>query len=421
LALASLLTMLLGFGGLLGWAAAARLESAVPAAGSIVSKGKRKTVSLLEPGILRSLAVREGEAVAAGQVLLLLDDSQARSQVEQALIRIVSAEARAVRLQAEMAEAPQLVFPAALRAQAPEAIAAPLLAAETTLFASRREAYLGAAEVQRRRIAQLRQQASASRAQIQATTTRLHLLRQEHGGVRELLASGYATRNRAMELQRNIAELEGNGGALEAKLAEIQQAIAQAELELLNLGVIRRNEAALDLQAAVTELADGRARLAAAEEVLRRAVVTAPETGVVTDLRFFTPGSSITAGQPVLDIVPQADELLAEAAVSPLEIERVALGQPTNLRLTAFPHRRVPPLPGEVVYVGADRQVNTQGQPFFLVRARLDPAAVAALPPDVVLAPGMPTDLLILGRARSPLDYFLSPLFDSMRHALREE
>ncbi|MBK1662312.1 HlyD family type I secretion periplasmic adaptor subunit [Paracraurococcus ruber] len=421
LALASLAVVLLGFGGLLGWAAIARLESAVPAAGSLVAQGKRKTVSLLDSGILRELRVREGAPVAAGEVLLLLDDSQARALVEQSLIRIVSAEARSIRLRAEMEEAPALLFPEGLQRLAPPAIAAPLLAAERTLFASRRESYEGSVAVQRRRIAQLHQQIAASRAQIQATGTRLALLRQELAGVRDLLANGYATRLRHMELQRAIAEQEGNVGELEARAAEAAQAVAQAELELLNLASTRRNEAALDMQAAVTELADARARLSAAEELLRRSVVTAPEDGVVTDLRFFTPGSSITAGQPVLDIVPAQDALLVEAAVSPAEIERVAVGQRVNVRLTAFPHRKVPPLPGQLVYVGADRQVNPQGQPFFLVRARLEDGALRDLPPEVALSPGMPADVLILGRARSPLDYFVSPLLDGMRKALREE
>jgi HlyD family secretion protein len=421
LALASLAVVVLGLGGLVGWAAAARVETAVPAGGSIVSQGKRKTVSLLDGGILRSLLAQEGDRVAAGQTLLLLEDAQARALMEQAQIRLVAAEARLVRLHAELEDRRDFRFPESIAALAPAAVTRPLLAAEAALFATRWEAHEGAIGLRHTRIAQLRQQMAAHQAQARAHATRLRLVQQELAGVQELLARGFAPRIRALDLQRTVAMHEGEIGELEARAAEAAQVIVQTELEILNLHAERRNAAAQEIQDAVAQVADGRSRLAAAEELLRRTVVTAPEDGVVTELRFFTPGSSVVAGQPVLDIVPALDELLVEAAVNPAEIERVALGQRVNVRLTAFPHRRVPPLPGTLVYVGADRQVNTRGEPFFLVRARLAAEAVATLPSGVTISPGMPADVLIIGAARSPLDYVASPLLDGMRRALRED
>jgi HlyD family secretion protein len=213
----------------------------------------------------------------------------------------------------------------------------------------------------------------------------------------------------------------GEIGELDARAAEAGQAIAQAEHEMLNLRTTRRNEAAREMQDAVAQVAEGRARLAAAEDILRRTVVTAPEPGTVTDLRFFTAGSSIVAGQPVLDIVPVDDALLVEAAANPADVERLAVGARVNVRLVGFSHRRVPPLPGHLVYVGADRQVNGRGDTFFLLRATLDDGALSALPSGVSLAPGMPADVLVIGAERSALDYLLSPILDSLRHAMREE
>jgi len=421
LALAGVATMLLGFGGLGGWAAVAKLESAVPASGTLVVQSKRKTVSLLESGILRELLVSEGERVSAGQVLFRLDDGQARAAVKQARARLIGAQARVARLAAELDEKEAFDLPEALRAEAADDIAAPLLAAEAALFEARRASFDGAVAVQQRRIAQLEQQIAAFRAQGAAHGARLSLLRQELRGVNELLARGFATRTRALELQRAEAQLVGEIGELDARAAEAGQAIAQAEHEMLNLRTTRRNEAAREMQEAVALVAEGLARLAAAEDILSRTIVVAPEAGVVTDLRFFTAGSSIVAGQPVLDIVPADDGLLVEAAVNPADVERLVPGARVNVRLIGFSHRRVPPLPGHLVYVGADRQANARGEAFFLLRATLDEGALAALPRGITLSPGMPADVLVIGAERTALDYLLSPILDSVRRAMREE
>lgn len=421
LCLAGAATMLLGFGGLGGWAAVAQLESAVPASGTLVVQSKRKTVSLLESGILRELLVAEGDRVEAGQALLRLDDGQARAAVKQARARLISAEARVARLVAELGEEERFVIPEALRRAGEDDTIAPLLAAETALFEARKASFEGAVAVQARRIAQLEQQITALKAQSAAHGARLGFIRQELRGVNDLLARGFATRTRALELQRAEAQLVGEIGELEARAAEAGQAIAQAEHEMLNLRTTRRNEAAREMQDAVGQVAEGRARLAAAEDILRRTVVLAPEPGTVTDLRFFTAGSSIVAGQPVLDIVPVDDVLLVEAAANPADVERLTPGAPVNVRLVGFSHRRMPPLPGHLVYVGADRQVNGRGDTFFLLRAMLDEGALANLPPGIVLTPGMPADVLVIGRARSALDYLLSPILDSLRRAMREE
>lgn len=301
LALVGLLVVLVGFGGLIGWAVVARLDRAVPAAGQLAVQSKRKTVTLLESGILRGLRVVEGQRVEAGDVLLLLDDAQPRAILAQAWARTVAAEARIARLAAEMEDRAAPEFPRSFPSGVEEAMAEPLVAAEAALFAARREACERAVAVQRRRIAQLEQQFAAHEAQAAAHRRRLALVQTELRGTTELLARGFATRTRALELQRLVAELEGQIGERDARAAEARQAIAQAELEILNLHTSRRNEAAREMQDAVSRLAEARAQLAAAQDLLARTVVVAPETGIVTDVRFFTPGSSVGAGQAILD------------------------------------------------------------------------------------------------------------------------
>lgn len=419
LALAAALVLGLGVGGMLLWAATTPLERAVIAQGALVAEGKRKTVTLLEPGILRELLVREGTPVAAGQVLLRLDTTQAEAAANQARTQSRTAAMRVARLAAEQREAREVVVPASLAAAAAaDPATAALVEAEGRLFAARRAAFEGALAVQERRVAQLQEQIAASRAQHAATETRLRTTREELSGVMQLLARGFAPRTRALELQRAEAELVGNLGQHAAKEAETREAIAQAELEMARIRLDRASEVARDLGDAQALAADAGERLRAALDLLARREVAAPEAGTVTDIRFFTPGSSIAGGQPVLDLVPADDRLVVEAQIAPSEIEQVRVGQRVRVRLSAFRQREAPLVEGRLLYVSADRQTDARGNAFFLARAELEGAGEAAQ--GVPLAAGMPAEVFVLGERRPALDYLLRPLTDSMRRALRD-
>ena len=140
----------------------------------------------------------------------------------------------------------------------------------------------------------------------------------------------------------------------------------------------------------------------------------------MTDFKFFTPGSSIVAGQPVMDLVPDTQHMLLEGTVAPWDVEHLAIGQRVNVRLTAYKARRVPVITGRLTYVGADRQMDANNSPVYIVRAEVDPDALRDKP-GVVLLPGMPADILIVNGARSVLDFLVSPITDGISHAMKEE
>ncbi|MBV9748066.1 MAG: HlyD family type I secretion periplasmic adaptor subunit [Acetobacteraceae bacterium] len=420
-ALASALTVALGFGGLGTWAGLTRLDSAVPASGEFVAAGKRKTVSLLDSGILKELLVKEGDRVAAGQPLFLLDDVQTSAARDQAKAQYWGAVARTARLEAETQDRRTLDVPAVLIAEAGrDPAVASLLQAERALFASRWDTFDGSARITARKVQQLQTEAASLQTQVQALSTRLSLTEEEARGVDTLLRDGFAPRTQALEMHRAIAELQGALGDAAGRLEQTREAIEQTKLELTNLAETRRSDAAKDLQETKATIADAVQRLRAAESLLERSVVLAPEAGAVTDIKFFTPGSSITAGQPVLDIAPSDDRLLIEAEVVPTEIEHVHLGARVNVKLSAYKAHRVPSLEGRLVYVAADRQQDAHGDPVFLVRAELDRDALKPFPGVAVYA-GMPADVLIIGRERTVLDFIISPIRDGMRHGMHED
>ena len=188
-AICSALTLLLGFGGLTAWAAITHVESAVPATGFVISGTKRKTISLADPGILHDLLVHEGDKVVAGQVLLRLDEVQARAARNQAYVQYWSAVARAARLAAEAMDRRELPVAPDLQAAAADPAVAAAVQAEAHQFKVRWDAFDASVRVQDRKIAQAQAQTSALRSQIAASGTKLSLLQEELKSVNYLLVA----------------------------------------------------------------------------------------------------------------------------------------------------------------------------------------------------------------------------------------
>ena len=421
IAIASVVTVGLGFGGLGLWASVTPLDSAVPAQGLFVAAGKRKTVSLLDGGILKQLLVKEGDQVVAGQRLLILDDVQLRAAMNQAKAVYWAAIAKAARLGAETRDERQLVLPDDLQAAAAQdPTVASLVEAERTLFTSRWNTFDGNARIAGRKIEQMRSQETALQAQVVALNTRIALSQDEAHVVDYLLRQSLDTKSHSLDMRRGIAELQGAIADAAGRLTDAAHVIEQTKLELTSYAETRRSDSAKDLQETQAAIADAAQRLRATEDLLSKTNVIAPESGTVTDIKFFTPGSSITAGQPVLDLVPADQRLLIEAPVEPMNIEHVHVGQRVSIRLSAYKAHRVPTVEGRLVYVAADRTEDTQGNPQVLVRAELNRDALKPFP-GVAVYPGMPADILIIGGERTALDFIISPILDGMHRGMREE
>lgn len=418
--LAALLLLFVGFGGLLFWAAITPIERAVVSRGSLVAEGRRKSIVLSEPGILLQLLVREGERVQAGTVLLRLDPTTAEAAAAQARAQARALAVRVERLRAEQQDERRFVAPREiLRAAERDPGLANIVASEQRLFTARWQAYDSNMAVYERRVAVQREQLQATAAQRASVASRIGSIRTDLAGQRPLAQQGFALMSRVRELERTEAELLGSAGALAAQEAQYRQAIAQAEAEMATFRLTRAQDIARELQDNQQQLLDAEQRVLAAENVRSRRDLVAPEAGIVTDIRFVTPGSSISDGVPVLDLLPLDDRLVIEAKVLPADVEQLHIGSRVNVRLSAFRQRTTPLLAGHLTYVSADQQTDAQGNQFFLARAQIDAGELSAIP-GLQLQAGMPVELFVLGETRRALAYIISPIRDSLRRSLRD-
>jgi len=365
--------------------------------------------------------VREGQAVDAGQPLIILDDTQAKATVGVIEGQLFAAQARRARLIAELEGLDAVEFPPNLMLARDDPDVEEVLINQTDLFTARREAHENQVFLLQNRIAELEEQIAAYQSQASAAGEQLGLIRQEISAVQELLEKGLETKPRLLALQRAAAELRGKRGEFEALIAQSRQSIGTTELELTDLENQRRTGIVDELDETQNRIADLTDRATAARDILARSAVVAPEAGLIVDLQVSTTGGVITPGQPLMDIVPQDDRLIIEARIPPRSINAVHPGLAAQVQLPSFSRRQVPMLAGEVLHVSADQLIDTNGNPYFAVDVALTEPALASLPETVELVPGMPANVLIALGERQAIDYLLSPIMDAATFAMREQ
>lgn len=420
LVIAGFTTILLSFGGFLGWGFLTELNSASVASGTIIVDSKRKTVSHFEGGILSRLLVQEGDKVAAGQPLIKLEDTRARADLQALESRRTGLIAKLARLRAEQAGTEAIGFPADLGGTG-EAAAQDAMTAERAFFEKRRESKAGRNAIQRTTIEEYSERLKFLTIQIEATDRQIDLIDGQRSAIATLVDKGFAQRSKLIEIEARLSELAASRGELGGQRAQAEKAEAGAELALTGIERDFQSEIAGEITTARLELADVEEKIIGAKDVLRRLEIRSPQAGIVTNIGVRTPGSAVTPGQPLLDIVPESEPLLVEMNVSTRDIDSIAVGSRTQIRLTAYNQRSHLPLSGTVTYVAADQSVDEKSSTaYFVARAQIDPELLAANP-DMRLYPGMPAEVMIVHKARRAIDYLVSPVADSFNRAMRED
>ncbi|MEO0976118.1 MAG: HlyD family type I secretion periplasmic adaptor subunit [Pseudomonadota bacterium] len=417
---ASLIAVVIGFGGFLLWGFTADLDSAAVATGKVIVDSQRKTITHLEGGILRRLLVQEGDFVKEGQPLVELDDTRARAELAQLRAKRISLMATLARLRAERDLKDQIEMPVELTKS--DAIAvADVMAAEQRFFEKRRKVYEGKVAFQQKEIEQFEAQIRATEAQIEANTTRQALLKERVEALTLLEKKGFTSKAILSDEQLELSELIGDGGQFAADKAKLEKARQGAEVALLQAEQELQSEIASEILTAQLDLNTTNEQIISSKDILDRLVVYAPQSGIVYDIEMRTPGSVVEPSKAIMDIVPQDEKMLVEVRMNLKDIDHVRVGSQARIRLTAYDRRNVQPLEGAVSFVAADQSVDQQTQEaFYVVRAEVDQSELANNP-VVALYPGMPAEVLILRRARKAIEYLVEPISDSWNRAFRED
>lgn len=408
------------------WGVAAPISGAVVATGYFVASGENKIVQHLEGGVIREILVSEGDIVAAGQELVMLDETAAGAELRRLDLRAARLSAVEARLEAEIDGAPGLVYPEPLLAiAADDRDIAETLRSQAAAFDARRRHMESEISTLSSGIDGLNERIAGSIAQRAAVERQLAIIEEELEGKQKLLASGFVRKPEVLALQRAKAGLGGELGRLAGEIGDARERISRIAEQILALRSAATKSAVEELQDVKGEINDVRERRRAAANLLDRMVIAAPVDGTIVKMRYHTAGGVIEAGSPVLEIVPLDSDLVIQARIRPQDIDGVRLGQSAAVRLTALNKRTTPMVQGRVAYVSADALPAETGRRSgggdgFVARIALDREAVERLG-DFTPTPGMPAEIYIETTARSFAEYIMRPITDSMARAFRED
>jgi HlyD family secretion protein len=407
--------------GLGGWASTAQILGALIAQGSIVVDTNVKKVQHPTGGVVGELFVRDGDHVKAGDVLLRLDETVTRANLAIVNKGLVEFYARKARLAAERDGADTMAVPPEVAGRLDEPDVKEALASERKLFELRHQDRLGQKQQLQERITQLQQQITGLAAQQSAKDKGIALTEQELQGVRDLWQKNLVQLNRLTSLQRDEARLEGERGQIIAQAAEVKGKIAEIQLQIIQVDQDLSSDVAKELREIDSKIGEYVERKITAEDQLKRTDIRAPQDGTVFQSTANTVGGVIAAGDPIMLIVPESDNLTVEVRVDPKDIDQIQLGQIVVLRFTSFNVRTTPEIDGTVSRIAADTSTDQRtGQSYYLVRIAMPVQELKRLG-DVKLTPGMPVEAFVQTGDRTMLSYLIKPLHDQLMRAFREK
>jgi HlyD family secretion protein len=408
----------LGVGG--AWATLVPLSGAVVVTGSLVVQSNIKKVQHPTGGIVAQIAARDGMHVNAGDLVVRLDETQARATLQMVTNQLDEVRVRIARLVAERDGLDEPKMPPELAGQSGNDDANARFASEKSLFKARATARQNQKELLQSRVAQLGEQIDGLDAQIKSNAAQLELISGELTGVQSLYEKRLAPITRLNTLQRESARLDGERGQFQSTIAETKSKIGEARLQMIRVDQDFRADVIKDLREAEGKQAELAERRVAALDQLNRIDIRATTSGIVHQLTIHTVGGVIGAGEVVMEIVPDSDDLQVEAKLAPNDIDQVKIGQSTLVRFSAFNQRTTPQLSGVVSYISADlshdQQSNTS---YYTVRVMLPEEEHRRLA-GLQLVSGMPSEIFVQTGSRTMMSYLLKPITDQLRRAFNE-
>lgn len=402
-----------------GWAANAKLTGAVIASGLVVIDTSVKKVQHQTGGIVGAILVKTGDQVKAGDVVLRLDDTQARANLGIITSQIVQLSGRKARLLAERDSAETIEFPAKFIDSDPDARS--VMEGETKLFGKRRTALDGQKAQLKERVGQLSREIEGLTSQAASKDEEIKLMRDEMSRVVAMRKKELVTAQRLLSTQRDLTRLEGERGVLVAQIAKARGSISETELQIFGLDQTTQSEANKELREIEARIAELSERRTAAEDMLKRIELRAPQSGIIHELAVHTVGGVISPGETIMSIVPREDDFAIEVKIAPIDIDQVAIGLPATLRFSAFNQTTTPELRGRVSQRAEELTKEPQtGNAYYVARIKIEDGEREKAS-KMNLVSGMPVEGFIETSQRTALSFLMKPVTDQINRAFRED
>ncbi len=402
-----------------GWAATAQLTGAIIAPGMVKVDQNLKSIQHRDGGIISEIAVKEGDFVSKGQIMLRLDDAETKAELSIVRTQLVEFMAKQARLMAERDNLDAIMMSKELTARTNDYPY--VFFGEKRMFDGNRQNRESQKEQLILGIDQLGEEIKGLEAQRDAKIDEIALVKTEHDKIKGLTDKRLIETSRKYVIDREMAKLLGERGEVEANIARAKARMGEIRLQIIAIDETARTEAQRELSSIEPKLSELRERRVAIEDRLARADIRAPLSGTVNELAVHTIGGVITPAEKLVTLVPADAALKIEAKLSPTDIDQLYVGQPAKLRFSAFNTRTTPELHGKIAYVSAATSSDpTTGQVYYLCDVIVPSEELEKLG-DSKLMPGMPVEVFVSTEQRTAMSFLSKPLADQFNRAFREQ
>ena len=391
------------------WASLAQVDEITRGTGRVIPSSQAQLVQAAEPSVIADILVRSGESVEEGQVLVRLDASSADSELGQLQAENERLAARADRLAGEASGSSLGCGAGTVCADERRLQAARVSAARS------REASLAAAIEQRRRD---QREAEATIASLQDSA---RLAQEQVSMLEPLAAQGIVPQTELLTAQRELVDVRGRLSAARQASARASAGISEAQADLAAARADFRQQALNERSEVSTRIAVNAETIRGAEARRDRNELRAPASGIVNDVQITTVGGFVNAGEMIMQVVPIGDRLLVEARVSPRDIGFVSVGDPANVKVTAFDFATYGGLRGQVREISADSIYDeVEREAYYRVIVETDRSVIEKNGQTFPIVPGMIADVEIITGRRSILTYLFKPITRGLNQSLTE-
>lgn len=399
---------------LFAWIAIAEVDNVTRAEGRVMPSAKMQVIQNLEGGIVKSVLVKQGQHVVAGELLLTLSDVQLNADQNARQQQILALDARAARLLAQASGKPPYF------SQEVVALAPDLMAAEQATLMSKKLEQESQISVLNSQIEQKRRELEETQVTLDGAQKGLLLGREERATIARLVERGLEPRLELVRADRSIVEQESRANMAKVSIQRVNSAINEIVSRQEALTRQFRSEALNELNRTLADLSPLKQAMPAIEDKLLRANIKSPMKGIVNRVFVTTIGGIVKPGDPIMEVVPADDELVLDAMVLPKDIGFVKLGQNARVKITAYDYSIFGALDGKVTNISADAVPNEKGEAFYQVRIETQTKSIEVIDKKLLILPGMQAQVDIITGKKTILQFLSKPIVALKENAFRE-
>ena len=399
------------------WAAIARVDEIARGNGKVIPVSKTQIIQASEPGVVQEIAVKLGQIVKRGDLIVRLDDTTTASSLGESQARAAAFKAKIARLRFEISGDKGDFACADDLAKAVPAICA----SESALFNSRRENFRNKYSVLQARQTQRAQELAEAKTNIAQLENVIAAMTKQRDTVKPLVEKRLHAETDLLRMETELAQQNGQLAVAKESLGRLAAALDEATLQVDELSLQFQQDAKNDLSQVLADLGVLGETIRGASDRVKRTDIRSPVDGIINTLDVNTIGAYVQPGAVIGGIVPTSDKLLVEARISPRDVAFVQRGQQALVKITAYDFSIYGGLKGEVVNISADSLVDQEAkETYYQVLVRTDQSTLEHNGKEYSIMPGMVASAEIMTGQKTVLDYLLKPINKARSEALTE-